>query len=520
MPVFTLPKSAHPDFALPNVKPKGPVEIDWNESLTKGLVAGTMADPGRNVVDKSSIVHSNTEILPNGNIRFTANDYLEFTPDLTGASGLTVYGRFKIGAGHTNYGAFFAVDGAHSSGFYLGTNEYTSNWQLQGFISSDGFNVSTTGVETGEWVNIGMTFTASGDKIIYVNGLAIGSEATAQTSLASHTKLRIGATTDPLSFAGDCEYGLFWDRALSPAEVADLDDHPYQILKPAIPLTYFMPAEEAAQYFTFELPKSHHPDFALPNVKPKGPVEIDWDNPLSKGLACYGLFGRQGRNSLEVIYDRFGIGPDTSNAVSTIGSEEGLLAVNPDTTADLCVAYSGFNNGIFSDHEATYIARFRRNSGDNNNLASIGGSLLSHYPFSGFVYMSIFRNTRLGPLSIYDAGLDDTVHNIAVTASDVANEHKIYTGGVVQNETTASWGMSSNGADQTLLDGSEKDAALIALWTRALSAEEIASLERAPYQILKPAIPLTYFVPGAAAGGGFQAAWARNANTIIQQVTR
>ncbi len=36
--VYPLPKLYHPDFAF-NVKPKGPVEIDWNDPITNELVS-------------------------------------------------------------------------------------------------------------------------------------------------------------------------------------------------------------------------------------------------------------------------------------------------------------------------------------------------------------------------------------------------------------------------------------------------------------------------------------------------
>jgi len=252
----------------------------------------------------------------------------------------------------------------------------------------------------------------------------------------------------------------------------------------------------------FTLPKSSHPDFALPNVKPKGPVEIDWSNSLSRGLVSYALFGRNGSNATEILYDVFGIGVDSGLTFTTVGSDGGLLLSQPGDTGWLVVAETGFDADVFSDHEATYAVRLRRNSADNNTFSAFTSSTLSHYPFSGVMYMSIFRDNRLTLTGVYDSALDDTLHNVVVTSSDSANEYKTYTGGIVRDTTTASWGLPNNTIDRALLDGNYKDAGFFGLWNRALTPEEVALIESDPYQILKPSLPLTYFVPAAAPAGG------------------
>ena len=38
-------------------------------------------------------------------------------------------------------------------------------------------------------------------------------------------------------------------------------------------------------FATYELPKWAHPDFAVKGKKPVGSVEIDWNNPLARGLS-------------------------------------------------------------------------------------------------------------------------------------------------------------------------------------------------------------------------------------------
>ena len=39
-----------------------------------------------------------------------------------------------------------------------------------------------------------------------------------------------------------------------------------------------------------KLPKQYSPDFSSPKVKPVGPVELDWGNPITKGLDFYEAF--------------------------------------------------------------------------------------------------------------------------------------------------------------------------------------------------------------------------------------
>ena len=39
-----------------------------------------------------------------------------------------------------------------------------------------------------------------------------------------------------------------------------------------------------------KLPKQFHIDFRIPGMKPVGPVEIDYDNPLARSLDAFMLF--------------------------------------------------------------------------------------------------------------------------------------------------------------------------------------------------------------------------------------
>jgi len=251
----------------------------------------------------------------------------------------------------------------------------------------------------------------------------------------------------------------------------------------------------------FTLPKSSHPDFALPKVKPNGPVEIDWDNSLSKGLVVYALLGE---GIPHVLYDKFG-SVVAGTTGTPIGSSEGRL-LSQSTTEEFVTLKQPYDESIhFSAEELTWAARLRRNAAGNQQLSRLPSNLLhSHYPHGGVMYMGIARLPRLTLTGVYDSDLDDTLHNVIVTSSKLTDEYKTYTGGVLRDTTTADWSWGGvRTTDQKLFMGTYKDAGFFALWNRALSSHEVASLEEDPYRlILKPAIPLTYFVPGAAAAGG------------------
>lgn len=81
--------------------------------------------------------------------------------------------------------------------------------------------------------------------------------------------------------------------------------------------------------------------------------------------------------------------------------------------------------------------------------------------------------------------------------------------------SAANWTRLFLGRNRTDNGSGAADTLLTVAWDRAITAAEALAFSRNPWQLFEdePA----FFFTGAAGGGGFQAAWARNANTMIQR---
>ena len=100
-------------------------------------------------------------------------------------------------------------------------------------------------------------------------------------------------------------------------------------------------------------------------------------------------------------------------------------------------------------------------------------------------------------------------------------QKELWTDGVLRSTTTTDIGaitfdrttiaVLDRGGSEHRLDGV---VPLAAIWNRALSAGEVVELSRNPWHLFEPE-PIHIYWPSAGGGGGFQPAWARNSNIII-----
>ena len=284
----------------------------------------------------------------------------------------------------------------------------------------------------------------------------------------------------------------------------------------------------------FTLPKSSHPDFAVPGVKPKGPVEIDRSEPAALGLAAYG-FGLHNfhSNAAESYYSTFK--PDVKG---------GYLHFNEGRDQETILVKSLPADWFGGKTELSIAMRLRYHGasgthslcGHWDDLQGSGGRatrfLLQSTPGTNFVLFGNDGGTRVVvPSDAADVFGDGGWHTIVAMIR--GGNLKLAVDGVVLADSAACSTLATGGTVvfPEIMGGEEAtgftgycpqfDLDWWGMWGVGISDPVIRDLHYEPYRsILKPSIPLTYFVPGAAAGGGFQAAWARNANTIIQQVTR
>lgn len=255
-----------------------------------------------------------------------------------------------------------------------------------------------------------------------------------------------------------------------------------------------------------KLPKKFHPDFSRPGVKPTGNVEIDWSNPLARHLV-------RAYAPAQGFFD-FVAGVLTANSGVT---QQRAVTEFAGTTGNKV----SYNSSIDSHTELTVIAKVRR----DRYTGIYNGGIYSEKNvgnWSGTQGISInFRqNTTSGLLfKVGSTGLlidEDYApvgeFNTLVFSWRASSYQRIYVNGSLRASAAspaASFTKSTvagrmgvyydESASRTL------DGAIDYLYVlnKALSASEIASLSRDPYQILRPAQPMMLFLPAGGGGGTY-----------------
>jgi hypothetical protein len=270
----------------------------------------------------------------------------------------------------------------------------------------------------------------------------------------------------------------------------------------------------------FEIPKWAHPALQPGNESP-GDLEIDWDNPFAKNLIVFMVPHAGG--ALDLVSGRFFsqntayvTRPDlgrlsrfntTANAQVEVLSNDGRWPATAGITAGYIARYSGTvaNDDCFVDFRNdanSWRLKLTTNLSTNafRVFAKNGGSRSLNY--SGGpdpadnkahrVIASIGNSSRLR-LAVDDLGIQDTSSS----------------GGSPQTPDDFKLGSDGGG-------GSARGAIYCAYaFNRQLSEADMLRVNANPFLLLKPRLPIFYAVPEEAASG-FQAAWARNSNTLIQ----
>lgn len=224
-------------------QPQGPVEIDWSNPLTRGLVICTHA--GNNfremVTNKPSTITSAT-----------------YAPTKEGRALMDSASTFRIDTGVTaNFGdAVTWMFGAQLDTFPVNASRFAERVQVEVFLidSSGRLNFqrsnTTPTVSQNFLGSTGQTapapystyaarvssFTSNADAALFVNGLSLtlttntAGSGTLNTNANSHLLCNRGDSTRPLD--GRIYFAYRWNRALSNNEIKRISDNPYQIFKP------------------------------------------------------------------------------------------------------------------------------------------------------------------------------------------------------------------------------------------------------------------------------------------------
>jgi hypothetical protein len=239
-----------------------------------------------------------------------------------------------------------------------------------------------------------------------------------------------------------------------------------------------------------------HPDFSFPGKKPLSKVVIDRSNPLTKGLWLVQLFNDYNEPITNIP------GAFQSGADIEVGYSDKILKMNGSTTGP---TWTGRN----APQNLTVLGEAYYTSGTvDHALFDINDQQLVIWAdtFSSQLRTSVFAGSaRVGATG--GLALNQWV-KWGASVNGVSNTARIYIDGEL--ETSGGMGTNTWESHDEIAIGSNYTAAgkytnggykWVYVWDRILTDEEIRSINKDPYQIFKPAIPLHYFVPAAGGGG-------------------
>jgi hypothetical protein len=256
-----------------------------------------------------------------------------------------------------------------------------------------------------------------------------------------------------------------------------------------------------------KLPKRFHPDFSQPGRKPVGNVEIDYSNPITRGLRLAPIF--QGN-----LYD-----PASNSVLSSTLATLVRDEINSHVKIDSYTALGRVDTPAFDCTNwagVTVISLFKF-AGIASQFPAISSSVKAG-DFRGNWMLSTDGN---GGIVQFRAGDATTAANTVETYND---QDVVFAAGtwdgatielqcakdntalssVTAAQTTAFTGVAAENYigyySRTGGRSYTRPIYYVMVWDRALSQHEIESIRCDPYQILKPAVDPIYFTSSGAAG--------------------
>lgn len=259
-----------------------------------------------------------------------------------------------------------------------------------------------------------------------------------------------------------------------------------------------------------QLPKQYHPDFTSRVRHPVGPVEIDWDNPLTNSLRFLMSQGRQVDLVSGIAADvtaplASGLaGKSAQTALTTAEQIEFPAHSNHRMDGDFTLfatfdpstiegeypgvisCRSSYVDGVYSLYFDTYASNVPQVLARDGSINIVTFSGLSGYDsINGVATLVVSCNSSASVGVLYHENVLE-VDTQGAAQTNTANTHKLNIGGLQA-------GLAS---EHTFADYYQ--AGVIG---RSLSEAECISLAKDPMQLLKPASPIYYFVPDAAPSG-------------------
>ena len=246
------------------------------------------------------------------------------------------------------------------------------------------------------------------------------------------------------------------------------------------------------------LDKKFHPDFAIPGKKPVGGIELDYSNPLTSKLFFVNAPQHRDETLDLVSKSHAGTKSTLSKMVGDFYQQDELSTLDP-TIWDIAWPYAALGAG--DDSEYTMMWRIRIPDSDGSTAASIfkwGAAEIEIKRFTTSVQLIWAGGVKLTVSGVSDGDIID----IAFNRDSATNDVDQYVDGEYVSTVGGIGNTTFNGCD-TIRYHEEADQrgegiALFYCWVdRKLSASQIMSLHRDPYQILKPVTQTGYFTAAA-----------------------
>lgn len=239
-----------------------------------------------------------------------------------------------------------------------------------------------------------------------------------------------------------------------------------------------------------DLPKRLHSDFTTPNKKPVGEVEIDWSNPLTKGIRNYFLFNEGAGDVLDLVSTSF-----QSRDLGTwkIGGKGRYLDFNDTRLQIGDINGSQYTKIVMVSPDATSVQQnFISSSATPGSYFWIGGS----------------GNYALGHAGDFDmlqgsAPVIGEIKTIAATYNSSGSSARLFEEGTLVDSTTSAGTITVVDSSIGSFGGGfylNAKMYFAMVFDVEKTDAEVKELSRNPYQVLKPKSNPVYFAPLGASG--------------------
>ena len=224
-------------------QPQGAVQVDWGNSLTNGLravwhpAAGQYIGPGNTPTPTAGTYSYLADSTGGYGVKFNgaANSRIALP---AGSAGFAAdYSGTRLVLFRANFANLGLVSGTLSSTLGMRLNSTNQISLVSASVSVIG--TATIPTSTRPTVALCTADSASTQTRMHINGQLLVN--TTSTYVASTTGVWVGAITNHNS-ASNFFLALSWDRALNLSEAAAIQENPWQIFKPGIRRSYFLPS--------------------------------------------------------------------------------------------------------------------------------------------------------------------------------------------------------------------------------------------------------------------------------------